>query len=212
MLPGLLLLFRHGELLVALGEAGDQARNVRALIVQVRCRISQNVVGHAVSARNLQGMAFPGDAHEDAKRRSKALTVEPHGGVLRAAARCPVILEDSVVGRRDNKAAGLQEVVQERHREGHPLLGIRPGPQLVQQNERPPADGFDDAGDVPHVRGKSGQRLLDGLLVPDVGKHPVEDRERGAFRGRYLHAELVHQRKNANGLQAHGLSAGVWAR
>ena len=65
-----------------------------------------------------------------------------------------------------------------------PSCGIRARPQLVQQHEGPRADGFDDAGEVLHVRGKSGQRLLDGLLVPDVGEHRVEERQRGAFRGR----------------------------
>ena len=77
-----------------------------------------------------------------------------------------------------------------------PSCGIGPGAQLVQEHQRACAHPLHDAAEVFHVRRKRGKGLLDGLLVPDVGKHRIEDRKERAFAGGDLHAELVHERES----------------
>ena len=65
--------------------------------------------------------------------------------------------------------------------------------------------------DVDHVGREGGQRLLDGLLVADIGKHIVKDRKLRAQQRRNLKSRLHHQRKQADGLEGDGLAAGVGA-
>ena len=62
---------------------------------------------------------------------------------------------------------------------------------------------------LPHVRRERRERLLEALLVADVGKHVVEDRELRAFARRHVQAALGHQGEQADRLQGHRLAAGV---
>ena len=57
--------------------------------------------------------------------------------------------------------------------------------------------------------GEGGEALLNALLVADVRQHPVIDRHGAAVRHGDVEAALGHQRQQAQGLEAHGLAAGV---
>ena len=93
-----------------------------------------------------------------------------------------------------------------------PSWGSVPAPSSSRRTrERAPARRT-MRGEVLHVRGESGQRLLDGLLIADVREDPVEQGERRALRRRDLHPELVHEGEEADGLQADGLAARVRPR
>ena len=53
------------------------------------------------------------------------------------------------------------------------------------------------------------QALLDALLVADVRQHPLIDGHGAPVRRRDVEAALGHQRQQAQGLEGHGLAAGV---
>ena len=63
--------------------------------------------------------------------------------------------------------------------------------------------------DVHHVGGEGGQALLNALLVADIRQHPVEYAHRAAVVGGDVEPALGHEGQKAQGLQAHGLAAGV---
>ena len=71
VLPRLVLLLRDRELLVALGEVGDEARDIRALVVEVGEALASTFSGIPLLPRDLQRMAFPRDSHEDAEGRAR---------------------------------------------------------------------------------------------------------------------------------------------
>ena len=66
----------------------------------------------------------------------------------------------------------------------------------------------DDVGDVPR---KGAERLLDGLLVADVGVDVVEQRQLRAGLDRDVQPRLRHGRHQPDGLERDGLAAGVGA-
>ena len=58
-----------------------------------------------------------------------------------------------------------------------PSAGIGPGAQLVEQDQRSLRGLAQDLRDPPDVRRERRERLLQALLVADVGQDVVEDRE-----------------------------------
>ena len=92
------------------------------------------------------------------------------------------------------------------------FLGIGSGSQLIQNHQRPRvglAQDVDDVGDMP---AEGAQRLLNGLLVPDVGIHRIETQQGGATLGRDVEAALGHKDQQAHGLKRDRLAARVWPR
>src|SRR5437016_767336 len=61
---------------------------------------------------------------------------------------------------------------------------------------------------VAYVRRECGEILFDGLVVADVGKHRVEDRQL-RFVCRNGNPRLGHQDKQSNSLEGNRLAAGV---
>ena len=61
---------------------------------------------------------------------------------------------------------------------------------------------------VRDVRTERRQRLLDALLVADIGIDAVEPREAGLLRGN-VQPGVGHHRQQAHGLEGHGLAARV---
>ena len=60
-----------------------------------------------------------------------------------------------------------------------------------------------------HVGAEGGERLLDALLVADVGVDGGEDGQAAALVGGDGQAGLGHQAEQADGLEGDGLAAGV---
>ena len=61
------------------------------------------------------------------------------------------------------------------------------------------------------MRREGGKRLLDGLLVADVGENLLVDVDGAAVVGRDMQTALGHEREQADGLECDGLAAGVGA-
>ena len=73
------------------------------------------------------------------------------------------------------------ELVEDRPAQRGAFGGVGAGPHLVEQDQRALGRLAQDLADPPDVRREGRERLLQALLVADVGQHVVEDREVGAL-------------------------------
>ena len=92
-----------------------------------------------------------------------------------------------------------------------PSAGSVPAPSSSSRTSESPVGAFEDRDDVADVRAERGERLLDRLLVADVGEDGVEDGQPGVGVGGDRQAGLRHQREQADRLERDGLAAGVGA-
>ncbi len=83
--------------------------------------------------------------------------------------------------------------------------------QFVEDDQRAVIGLFQDAHDVGQVAAEGAERLLDGLLVADVGPDGFEAGQLGAALGRDVQARLRHERQQPDGFERDGFAAGVWA-
>ena len=111
---------------------------------------------------------------------------------------------------RDERAA-LAPALNDGDGQRRALGRVRAGTELIKQQQRPVVAVLEDAHDVRHVRRECGQRLLDALLIADVGHDLVEHRHGAAVSARDVQAALRHGGEQANGLERDGLAAGVRA-
>ena len=63
--------------------------------------------------------------------------------------------------------------------------------QLVEKHEGAGSGPFQQVDDVSHVAAEGGERLLDALLVADVGEHFFEDRQAAVRIDRYRQADCA---------------------
>ncbi len=113
------------------------------------------------------------------------------------------------MGRGRDEGPGPDEMVEQRLGQGRALGRVRPGPKLVEQDERARPCRLDDPGDRTKMPGKRREGLGDGLLVPDVGEHVAPDRQPAAGFGRDMESGLVHQAEQPEGAQGDRLATGV---
>ena len=118
-------------------------------------------------------------------------------------------LELAVVGRGDDHAVEVEQLLEQRAGERRALGRVGAGAEFVQQDEGLRAGGLDDPHDVGHVRGEGGERLLDRLLIADVGEDVVEDGDARAGLGGHGQSSLGHQAEQSDGLERDRLAAGV---
>ncbi len=189
-----------------------QGRLERALrLGQPRAGVGDDGLGQPEPLGDREGLAAARQADRQAVGRRQRLEVELDGGVARPGRRVGVGLELRVVGRRRDQRAGPDEVVEQRLGERRALGRIRPGAELVEQDERPGSGRLDDPDDRAEVPGERRQRLGDRLLVTDVGEHVAPDRQPAARGRRDVQAGLVHQAQQAERPERDGLAAGVRA-
>jgi len=84
------------------------------------------------------------------------------------------------------------EMVQQGHGQGHALLRVGAGAQLVDENEGPCAGAADDAARFFTCAENVDRDCSIDCSSPMSAKYRVEKRERRALGCRDLHAELVH--------------------
>ena len=77
------------------------------------------------------------------------------------------------------------------------FFGIGGGAEFIEQDERLRSRGAGDEIDVSDVRGKSGEVLLDRLVVADIGENGVEYGHFGAVGGDW-NSGLRHQGEQAD--------------
>ena len=116
----------------------------------------------------------------------------------------------SMVGGGHQENASVPEIAQDRAGQGRPFFGIGAGAQLVGQNKGPDSGPVHYRYEVGHVGTEGRQRLLDALLVADVGVDAIEAGEMG-FVGRDVQTRMGHYRQKPHRLQGHRLAAGVGA-
>ena len=155
-------------------ELGDV---LAAALLQVAPGARNEVLGQVEPARDLERVRLADVADVQPESRAEGLEVELDRRVLGARVRERVGLQVADVGRDDRPAADAVELVEDRAAERGPFGGVGPGPQLVEQDERALGRLREDLGDAADVRGEGRERLLQALLVADVGEHGVEDRE-----------------------------------
>ena len=78
-------------------------------------------------------------------------------------------LELRIVSGRHNQGPDFTQMVEDGHSQEGPFLRIRPGTQLVKENQGPVGHLIQDADNIGHVGTKGRQVLLNGLLISDVG-------------------------------------------
>ena len=89
------------------------------------------------------------------------------------------------------------------------LCRVGAGAELVEEDETVAVADLKDLHDILCMRREGGKRLLDGLLVADVGEDPLVDVDGTAVVGGDMQTALGHEREQADGLERDGLAAGV---
>ena len=115
------------------------------------------------------------------------------------------------MGGRGDLSPALAELFEYGDRESRALYGVGAGAQLVYHTEGRTVGQLHNPDDVGDVGREGGQALLDALFVADVDENAAENAELGIIRGGYHQAAHGHQGEQAEGLEAHGLAAGVGA-
>ena len=91
------------------------------------------------------------------------------------------------------------------------LCRVGTGAELVEEDETVAVADLEDLHNILCMRREGGKRLLDGLLVADVGEDLLVDVDGAAVVGGDMQTALGHKREQADGLERDGLAAGVWA-
>lgn len=93
-----------------------------------------------------------------------------------------------------------------------PSAGLGARAELVKENERGAVADFENVDDIFHMRGECRERLLDRLLVADIGKNTVEDGNEASVVCRDVKAALGHEGKKSQRLERDGFAARCWGR
>jgi len=111
------------------------------------------------------------------------------------------VFEFRVMRGDERCASRFEQLSEDGTRQGRAFLRIRPRAEFVEDDERAPVDPLEDVDDVRDVAAERAERLLDGLLVADVGKDGVEGRQfRSALR-RDVQSALRHEHEQADRFQ-----------
>ena len=104
-----------------------------------------------------------------------------------------------------------QQLGQDRLRQRRALGRVGARAQFVEERERFFRHPAHDGNDIHHVRGERRKRLLDRLLVADIGENLIEYRKLRPQIGRHLQARHRHEREQADGFERNGFAARVRA-
>ena len=154
----------------------------------------------------------PGVPMAQAVGRRQGLRIELHAGVGEARVHRCHLLEQVVVGGRDDPRPRVGQCLQHRLGQGGALGGIGSHAHLVECDQAPLAGRLDDAGEVRHVGGEGRETLPDVLLVPDVGEDRLRCVHLRTGGGRYVKTGPREERREAQRLHRHRLAAGIGTR
>ena len=197
---------RHLPVIFRIGNHVFKANCVTAQ--QLSRRVNQ-VLRQSQPPADFKGVALSRYSDGKPVGGPQGLHVEFNRGVLHALRRQCKDLQLAVVGCRHGPHADVQQPGQDALCQRRALRRVRSGPEFVKQHQIPRRHFPHDRNDVRHVPAEGGKALLNALLVSDVGKHLLENRQFRAHVRRNLQARLGHQRKKPHRLQRHGLAARV---
>lgn len=145
-------------------------------------------------------------------RRAQSLDVEFQRRVDHAFGGVRERFEFGIMRRDESRASAFEQVTQDRARQRRALLRIGARAEFVEDDERTMVNVFEDANDVGDVTAERAERLLDGLLVADVGKDAVKKWNlRAALRGD-VQSALRHEGEQADRFERNRFAARVWSR
>ena len=114
-----------------------------------------------------------------------------------------------MVGGGDGHDIPLPQVPQDGLGQGRSLLGVGAGAQFVNEHQGAGRYLGQDGPQVLDVGTEGGQRLLDTLLVANVGVDAVQQGKLGGLGGD-VQTGVGHQGQQAYGLERDRLAPGIW--
>ena len=187
----------------------DERTYVGLLACDVAARLCHHVFRQPGAACNVDGVAFAGNAHEQAVGGAQGTRVEFNGGVHAALVGIAVVFEDAVVRGNNHKGTPRNKHVERSHCDCAAFLRVGAASQFVQKDKAAAVGFVYHLRNFFHVGRERAQRFVDGLLVADVRKHGAEDGQTRAFFRGDGKARLVQQGKERDGLERNGFAAGV---
>src|ERR1044071_6845282 len=209
-----ILLAPLGSLAFAFKVAQLRVQTVEKLAYVLRLRgqaFTRGVSNLAIEAETLRDVdAGRRSGHADAQLIGglKSLLVKAHGRVERARGVGGIDLERGAMRGNNAERAAAVKMVCNGDGQRRAFFGIGGRAEFVKQDKRMGRGGARDEINVGDVRGEGGKILLDRLVIADIGKNGIKDRQprRGGGHG---NAGLRHERQQSNGFEAHGFAAGV---
>src|SRR5687768_8205310 len=107
-------------------------------------------------------------------------------------------LEFGIMRCDESRASGFQKVVENGTRQRRALLRISPRAQFNENHKRAMINLFQDANDVHDVTTERAERLLDGLLIADIGINRLEVWKFRATLCGDMQSTLRHERKQTD--------------
>ena len=149
--------------------------------------------------RDGKGVGFTGGADHQSVGRPERLHVKFAGRIDHVLRFNGVSLQFRIVGRGGTKCTALTHLIQNGNCQCGAFDGVGTCPQFVKENEGSVRHAFHNGNDAHHMRGEGGKRLLNTLLVSDIGKDIVKHADNGVGTGGNMKSCLRHQGKQANG-------------
>ena len=203
-----LFLFR-GKLPPHVFQIGQHGGHRRVVAGKIGRRFFDDAFRQAQPAADLEGVGFARHAHEQAEGGRQGGHVELHAGVDEAGRVIGEGLELAVMSGGHGLGPQGLGVLQDGHGQGRALGGVGAGAQFVEEQQGTAVGLTQDIHDIGHVGAEGGQALFDALLVSDIGADPVEAGYLAALIHRDMQSGQSHASEEADGLQGHGLAAGV---
>ncbi len=134
--------------------------------------------------------------------------IETHGAVEDAGRRGAVHLQRQQMRGGDGESAALAERIEHSHSERSAFFRIGGAAEFVEKDQRIGCRCLEHLMDVGDVSGEAAKAFLDGLVIADIGKYPIEQRELGAGGGDGQ-TGVGHEGEKAGGFHGDGFAAGV---
>ena len=192
-------------------ELFDGGLHARALGAHAAAGVADDLLRQTQPLGDGECVGFSGDADQQVVRWAQGVHVELARGVHDAGLRRGVDLELGIVRRGGDERAASARVLDDGDGQRRALGRVCARAELVKEQQRALVARLQHTHGVGHVRRECRQRLLDALLVADVGHDLVEHGHGAAVGTRDVQAALRHCREQTDGLECDGLAAGIWA-
>ena len=131
--------------------------------------------------------------------RAQSLDIEFQRGVDHALRRMSKCLELGVMCCNESRASGFEQVVHDRARQRRALLRIGARAELIKDDQLTMINLPEDANDVRDMAAECAERLLDALLISDIGMDRLETWQFRAALRRDVQPTLRHQGQQSDG-------------